>query len=538
MLLTYVIFGVLLLGAVLVLISHSYKPNTARSWVIAICSAAIAWIASFILRLYLPTDIPLMTWHADTSIADPLALVINYINWPFLVAMLSMAVAVLLTDTTRADEAITPYSWFRVLTVTTLNLISILAANPLTMALSWMLIDLVDILSLLRLSRASELGSKITSAFGIRLLSTFMLVFATANTWQIDPVQVSYAQMANASIYFLMAAGLRLGVLPLNLPFLDTPELRRGSGLLFRLMPAASALVLIAQLQHEFLHFNETFSTIVQVLTLIAAFYSAVMWMTRENSFEAQPYWVVAFSAFAVQSALNGHPGASRVWGLGLLLSGSILFLFNPPIRRILFLPFIGLLGFIGLPYTFAASGWEGLLPEQINFTWIVMALTHAFLVIGYLRFLLRSDSTVTGLEKYARITFPLGLVVLIQTILVLNLAGWPGVLTPGNYLGCGISLLIVLVALFLGWKFGFRTDSTKIPETIPFYRLISLVINSLRQFLSLNWVTTLFLKIFNALNNLGSFLNQILEGDGGILWSLVFIVILSIIFLSIGGRL
>ena len=56
--LTYVIFGVLLLGAVLILITHSYKPNTARSWVIAIVSASIAWVASFVLRLYLPADIP------------------------------------------------------------------------------------------------------------------------------------------------------------------------------------------------------------------------------------------------------------------------------------------------------------------------------------------------------------------------------------------------------------------------------------------------------------------------------------------------
>lgn len=535
--LTYVIFGVLLLGAVLILITHSYKPNTARSWVIAIVSASIAWVASFVLRLYLPADIPLMTWHANSSFADPLALVIDYINWPFLVAILSMAVAVLLTDTTRMEAGITPYSWLRVLTITALNLISILAANPLAMAISWMLIDLVDILSLLQLSSASQLGSKITSAFGIRLLSTFMLVFATANTWRIDPVQVGYAQMANASIYFLMAAGLRLGVLPLNLPFLDTPELRRGSGILFRLMPAASALVLIAQMQDEFLHFDKAFSTVVQVLTLIAAFYSAVMWMTRESSFEARPYWVVALSAFAVQSALNGHPGASRVWGLGLLLSGSLLFLFDPPIRRIMFLPLIGLIGFTGLPYTLAASGWQGLLPERINFTWVIMVLTHAFLVIGYLRFLFRSESTVTGLEKYARITFPLGLVILIQTILVLNLAGWPGVLTTGSLPGSGISLFIVLVALVLGWKFGFDKASTKLPQTIPFYRLLSLMISSLRQFLSLAWVSTAFRKLFIALSSLGAFFNQIIEGDGGVLWSLVFIVILSIIFLSLGGR-
>src|SRR5690606_32179134 len=143
-------------------------------------------------------------------------------------------------------------------------------------------------------------------------------------------------------------------------------------------------------------------------------------------------------------------------WGLGLLLSGSLLFLFNPPIRRIRFLPLLGLLGFIGLPYTLAASGWEGLLPDTFGFTSVIMIITHAFLVLGYIRYIVGSDSTVTGLEKYARITFPLGLVTLIQTILVLGLVGWPNVLIVGHLLGSLGSLSLVLIGLLVGWRFGY----------------------------------------------------------------------------------
>lgn len=533
--LIYLIFGVLILGVLLVLILHSYKPNAARSWVIAMISLVAAWLGSFVLRLYLPSEITLTHWYQGTAFAESLGLSIDYSNWLYMVAALSMAVAVTLTDTTRANVKTKPDAWVRVITITALNLISILAANPLTMAISWMLVDLFDIFSLLRLSNAAKLGTKIRSVFGIRILSTFMLVFATSVSWRIDPVQINYAQMTNASIYFLIAAGLRLGVLPLNLPLLDSPEMKHGSGILYRLLPAASALVLIGRFHEEFLLFNETLSSIVQMLTLIAAFYSATMWMTRENSFQGRPYWMVALSALAIQCVLNGHAGASRAWGLGLLLSGSLIFLFNPPIRRIRFLPMLGLLGFIGLPYTLAASGWEGLLPDRFNLTWLVMVVTHAFLVLGYFRFLIESQSTVTGLEKFARVTFPLGLVTLLQTILVLGVVGWPGVLTVGNLWGSLGSLAIVGLSLGLSRRFGFQTAAARISESMPLYRLGSLIVRFLRNFLSMAWLAKLVRSAFDRLCKFGNFFNRVFEGDGGILWSLVFIVVFSIVFLSIG---
>ena len=232
-----------------------------------------------------------------------------------------------------------------------------------------------------------------------------------------------------------------------------------GAGTLIRLTPAASALVLIAHLPPGFLIFNQDLVKIIQILTLIAAFYSSLMWLTRKTTYEGRLYWMVALSSFAIQSALNGHPEASRVWGLGLLLSGSLLFLFNPPIRRIRFLPLLGLLGFIGLPYTIAASGWVGLLPDTFGFTSVIFILTHAFLVLAISATL--SGQTVRSPDsKICTNPFPLGLVTLIQTILVIGLVGWPNVLLVGNLVGSLGSLVLVLVGLLVGWRFGFRMET------------------------------------------------------------------------------
>lgn len=532
----FAILGVLFLGSLIILVTHSYRPNTARSWVIAMITALLSWVASFALRLYLPSEVNLLTWFPGSIFEEGLGFVVDYLNWPYMVAVLGMCVAALLTDTTRADPGITPYSWIQTVSITGLNLLAILAGNPLTLALAWMLIDLVELLTLLRLSKAAELGSKIVSLFGIRILSTFMLITATSIAWQAQPFAGFQVMQPNASLFFLIAAGLRLGVFPLNLPFLDSPELRWGAGTLFRLTPAASALVLIAHLPPDLLIFNQNLANIVQVLTLLAAFYSSLMWLTRKTNYEGRLYWMVALSAFAIQSALNGHPEASRVWGLGLLLSGSLLFLFNPPIRRIRFLPLLGLLGFIGLPYTLAASGWEGLLPDTFSFTSVLMIITHAFLVLGYIRYIIGADSTVTGLEKFARITFPLGLVTLIQTILVLGLVGWPNVLTVGHLPGSLGSLALVMIGLLVGWRFGYRMETDVLAQKLPFYRLISVLSNFFRKALSLSWVSSQSTRIYNSLSGLEGFFSQILEGDGGILWSVVFLLVLSILFLSSGA--
>ena len=155
----FAILGVLVLGAVIIKITNSYQPNTARSWAIAMTSAGLAWIASFVLRLYLPSEVGLVIWFPGTGFEESLGFDLSYINWPYMVAVLTMCVASILTDTTRADPSVTPHSWAQTITITVLSLASNLSANPLTMSIFWMYIVLFELFSLLRLSRGSELAT-------------------------------------------------------------------------------------------------------------------------------------------------------------------------------------------------------------------------------------------------------------------------------------------------------------------------------------------------------------------------------------------
>jgi len=531
------ILGILWLSAIGIMISQAIKPNFARSWIIAITGSVLALVGALVLRFYLPMEIDLIHWQPETLYYSTVAFRIDYLNWSYMVAVLVLCIAVILTDSSRTSTATTPNTWAGSLAITGLNLISIMSKNPLTMAIAWSLVDLAVLIYLLILTRSPEMTGKITTFYGIRLMSTFVLVAATSVGWQVT-AGLDFEQIPpTASLFFLIAVGLRLGVLLLNPPTLETPELKRGVGLLLRLAPVASALVLIAYLPSEILVLNQSLVSVISVLTVLSALYASAMWLTRADAYEGRPYWIMALSAFVLQSALNGQPAQSRAWGLAMLLSGGVLFLFDPPIRRIRFVPILGLIGLLGLPYTLAASGWSALLGEGVNITGIAMILCHAMLVGGYLRYILEARSTVTGLEKFARITYPLGLILIIQVLLILNLVGWEDVLTVGTWWGSAASLGVVVLGYVFTQKLNIRLSGANPESTLPFSRLWLGVLNVLRQTLSLNWVYAVARWFFNIMNDVAHFFRQILEGEAGVLWSFFFLLVMAIILYTQVGQ-
>ncbi len=531
------ILGLLWLPAIALTVSQAIKPNFARSWIIAIAGASLTWLGTIFLRLYLPLEVELIRWLPDSLYHTAIAFRIDYINWHYMVAILALCIAVILTDSSKASTNTTPTNWAAALALTGLNLVSVMAREPLTMAVAWAVTDLVELIYILNLLRSPGSNPKVTTAYGVRLISTFVLVAATAVGWQVT-AGLDFTQIPpTASLLFLIAAGLRLGVLPLNLPLQDVPELRRGTSLLLRFAPVVSALVLIAHLPSEILVLNQSLVSVISVLTVLAALYASAMWLTRANANEGRPYWIVAFSAFALESALNGQPENSRVWGLALLLTGGVLFLFDPPIRRVRFIPLLGLIGVLGIPFTLAASGWSALLGEGVNVAGIVMILCHAMLVGGYLRYILEANSTVTGLEKYARITYPVGLILMIQTMLVLNLVGWPNVLTIGVWWGSLVSITLVLVGAFLTKSLRLQLTSDGFSSKFPFYRLGHQVLNAFRVIFSLDWLYATARWLFARISDVVGFFRQILEGEAGVLWSIFFLLVMAILIYTQVGK-
>jgi len=229
----------------------------------------------------------------------------------------------------------------------------------------------------------------------------------------------------------------------------------------------------------------------------------------------------------AVGAAIRGQPQASLAWGVALVLSGGLLFLFStrPPISLVL--PILGLIGMSGLPFTPAASGWSGMVVLPFTLPDLLFILAHAVLLLGYIRHFLRPGDRPSEVERWTQVAYTIGLFLLAALGWMIGILGWEGSFTVGVWWASAISAILAIsigVIFFVFRKQG--KDAAK-TQRGWFWRVASRVGAVISTVLRLNWLYTFFRIVFGWLQKIIHLMTEMLEGAGGILWVFVLLVLL-----------
>jgi hypothetical protein len=312
-----------------------------------------------------------------------------------------------------------------------------------------------------------------------------------------------------------MAAGLRLGVLPLHLPYRNEPVLRRGFGTNIRLTSAATSLVLLARLPASAV--DARYIPYLLGFVALAALYSAWKWLSAPDELNGRPYWIIGMSALSVAAALRGNSAGSAAWGVALVLFGGISFLYSA--RQVWFTRIFAVLGILllALPFTLTASGWLGEFPLPVLF-WPLFIVAHIMLVAGYIRHLFHAgDIPFIELPRWAQAAYPMGLGILAVTALVIGVWGWPGALQLGAWIVALILMILAGLAVFLVFRFkSFVSPQTSSPD--EYYPPRFVVIQD--ALAGILW------DVYRAIGRLFTYAANLLEGDGGLLWTLLLLVL------------
>ncbi len=485
---------------------------------IAVGGATLALVAVFLWQLFIPSSFTIPAWQTNSIESLSPTWLADRTSWPYTLALAALAAAVIWTSVVRAEND--GLSWAGTLVLAALGIFAVTAQNPLTLVLVWSAIDLVELVITLRSTTGEQQNQAVIISFAARVAGTAMVLWASlvavARGGSLDFRFIT----APMGVYLLIACGLRLGVLPLNLPYEQENILRRGFGTTLRLVSVAASLSLLSRIPPESIA-----STLLPYLLLLAgilALYTSWMWLRASDEIVGRPFWVLGMASLSVAASLRGNPTGSIGWGVSLVLCGGLLFLFSARQRSILWLPFIGLWGLTALPFSPSASSW--LSGNQNSWLFILIFLpAQALLIAGFIRHALHpGETSLESQAKWVKVLYPTGLFILAGTSILLGLWGWVGAKTIGVW-WASIAALSMAAGL-----------SVYALTVLPRLALTGVSTQWSRR-LRLDWLFKLLSKLYRSIKWVTDLITSSLEGEGGVLWSLLLLALILSVVSTIG---
>ena len=523
---TLVPFIVLLLTSIAILVIRFTRPRFSYHWLLAACGALLAWLVVLIAQMWIPAQRVIMTWQPDELFPISPTLLLDDFSWPFALALATLTLAAILTDVIHPLQVEQSRSnWSDVagwLAISAVGLLVIMAGNLVTLLLSWSALDVLEISIRLPKARENEQVEKIVKDFSVRIFSLLLVLWA-GMLMDVAGQPLSWEGITSqAAQFLLLAVFIRVGILPIRTSISGELSLSRTNRIFSKLVPAFTSLAVLPRIAPpEYSGVAGTFPVLSMVLLAwlgISALFCSLSWANASDEMEGLSFWIVGVAALSLASTLLGQPTASAVWGIALLLSGGILFVFSLRREWLLPLPLLGAVFFAAIPLT---PTWQGvtLYTSHFNLITILLMIDHGLLLGGYLRHSLRPSGASSKAERWTWILLPFSLFLLL--LIQLAIAWW-SVTSPA---GASLSslpwsgwwpgfIVLTLAGLYLFWSYR--------GHSFPSHPLALL-----KYVLSFEWLNHFTRIIHKFLMAFFFRINLTLEGKAGILWAMLILTLL-----------
>ena len=497
--------------ALVLVLLHWMRPDFRYTWLIAAAGSLASWSSVLAWQFRLPLGFQLPRWEPVSLFLESLSFTADTLTWPFAFSVSTLILAMVLTAVARENFP-APIPWAAALVLGGLGLLAVLADNPLSLLMIWSAIDLVELIAQLRSVDGPQPSERVVIAFSTRIAGTGALLWA-------NMVSISAGTPLNfqnappqAGLYLLLAAGLRLGVLPLHLPYASESAIRRGFGSALRLISAASSLILLARIPS--ISVVSFFTQFLLSFVTLVAIYASWMWLRAPDELTARPFWLIGLASLAMASALRGNPVGAAAWSCSLILSGGALFLSSAHHTWLSRALWIGMWGITALPLSMTATGWASGAPSFWP-VWPFLLLAQALLLAGYLRHTTRPILRVNleTLDRAAFYVYPLGIGILLAAVLLLGFWGWEGALQIGAWFPAILGVLLGALTVWL-------TPRLRVLTPLRAHWVQPAAASGMSWFFRGLW------GIYRLLGRLSNSFSTILEGDGGVIWTLLFLVL------------
>ncbi len=243
----------LFVTALTLIVLRVLQPNARYAWLVAAGGGVLAFISIFLWLAQMPFELVLPAWQPVSLFTTPILFRADEISWPFAISIAALTLATLLMAAAR-PVFVNDYTWVGVLALGGVGILAVTADNPFTLLLVWAFLDLTELLTQLRSVEGKANNEKVVTSFSTRAFGLALLLWANIVSVGEGSALSFQSISASSGLYLVVAAGLRLGVFPLHLPYSSESNLRRGLGTSLRLISAASSMVVLAHTPAESLN--------------------------------------------------------------------------------------------------------------------------------------------------------------------------------------------------------------------------------------------------------------------------------------------
>ena len=520
--------SLLILTSIILAVLRLLNPKSGVSWLVSAALTLLTWLIVMLMRLRIPESFTLGSTRSFVTLPFQYSLLLDKISWPYAWALSTSLLAFILVSATRlsSDNTLRPtWSFWPInLLIGGLGLWSIFSGNLNSLILSWAAIDLIWLFFVLSTSYDHQ-AALIT--FALRIAGLFLAIGAT---YLRTPDESVIFPAINSTINTLLFLGALTRLVSISLSGKlaspGTPD--QTINPFFNMVVAATGLIIITR---SSISIDDKMIPILFGITAGLGFLCGIVWLFTSRARNDLSAWLVGISALGAAAAVQGETQASLSWGLVLILIGSYFQYYTARIRLATLLLSVAFIGISTLPFT---SAWQGVrlypLPNELfmhGAGWIVILLAQTMLLVGFVQALLPSRKPVSGAERWVWVVFPIGLTIPLLTQIIILIFGLPGLSNdlqafPPLALSWA-SLLIVVLALAGFWIIRIRQGRWQRLqnhfETVTLYE----------------WGYSAIKSVFRLTSLLVGFLNKILESEGGILWTILLLILMLALFLQLG---
>jgi hypothetical protein len=499
-----------------------HRP-TRLLWPLMTVSAALSWLAALAISGKQGGAISLSVWQPASIFSSGVILQLDQIGWTNIYAAATVILSISLTAPSR-DGGVAGLGKAMMLFYAALAMAAMMAGNLLTVALTWALLDLAGFVMVLQLSTDAQVLQSSLRRLGAGGLSVVMVLAAASLAWRSgsDNLISSPQSAATTAVLLGLAGLLRLGSVPLHFSLPGFPQARRGVGAMLGLLPPAAVLAVLARQSLPAL--ADSARIWFGVAGALGVVIGAGRWILEPDPVRGRPYLGLGICGWGVLVASTRPDLASAALlasGILLLMTGSIssLVMVQTPAHRFWTLAGGALL--IGLPWTPASGlfgpmlhGLRGLLDVGV----VVLEMAGAAaLAAGFVRVALSPIESGRASETLSRILYGAGLALPVIASLGLGIQMQQTIALAEGFIALGTLGLATII-----WQ-----AVTRLP---PAGRISGRRLARWLDLEPLSRLAGIFYGLgLRALQSLG----RLLDGEGGMLWLMV---ILIMVFIGIRG--